>query len=122
MLQRTRTLLWRLAAAIALVVGAIGLVLPVVPTVPFLIASAWAASKGWPALEKWLLEHKTFGPHIVSWRERRIIPRRAKWLATVMMSISAIGLQFTDMPLWARTSVPLVMFMVAVWLWRQPSG
>ena len=47
-------LLWRLLALLSLALGALGVVLPVLPTVPFLLLAAWAAGKGWPALETWL--------------------------------------------------------------------
>ena len=118
----TQILLWRIGAALALIVGLVGVVLPVVPTVPFLIVAAWAGSKGWPALERWLLEHGTFGPHIRQWRERGSVPRRAKWLASLMMLASAVGIQFTSLALWLRVGVPVVMLMVAVWLWRRPES
>jgi uncharacterized protein len=120
MLGYTRILLWRVGAFLALGLGAVGIVLPVIPTVPFLILSAWAASKGWPALEKWLLGHDKYGPHIRNWRERGAVPRKAKWLATLMMLASAISIQFTSIPLWAQVGAPLLMAGVAVWLWRRP--
>jgi uncharacterized protein len=120
MLGYTRILLWRVGAFLALGLGAIGIVLPVLPTVPFLILSAWSASKGWPALEKWLLSHEKYGPHIRNWRERGAVPRKAKWLATSMMAASAISIQFMSIPLWAQLGAPLLMAGVAVWLWRRP--
>jgi hypothetical protein len=120
MLQPTRILLWRTGAVLALVIGVAGIALPVLPTVPFLILAAWAAGRGWPALERWMLEHPRYGPHIRRWRERGAVPRRAKLLATVMMLGSAIMLQFTDLAIWLRVGVPAVMAAVAVWLWLRP--
>lgn len=122
MLQATRILLWRIGALAALVLGILGTLVPVVPTVPFLIVAAWAGSKGWPALERWLLSHRIYGPHIRGWRERGIVPRNAKILATLMMATSGIGLQFLDLPLWLRLAVPLTMLSVALWLWRRPEA
>ncbi|MFG6417172.1 YbaN family protein [Roseateles sp. DC23W] len=113
-------LLWRALAVLSVVLAVLGTVLPVMPTVPFLIMAAWAGGKGWPALETWLLEHAHFGPHIRDWRARGAVPRRAKWLATVMMMGSATMMQFTPLPLYVRIGVPAVMAAVAVWLWRRP--
>lgn len=113
-------LLWRALAVISLALGLIGAVLPVMPTVPFLLLAAWAASKGWPALEAWMLAHARFGPHIRRWRANGAVPRRAKWLATVMMTGSAVMLQFTPLPLAVRIGVPSVMAAVAIWMWRRP--
>ena len=120
MLRPTQILLWRLAALLALGVGIIGIAIPVLPTMPFLILAAWAGGKGWPALEQRLLSHSTYGPHIRMWRERSVVPANAKRAATVMMAISAIGLQFAPVPVWLRITVPVLMFAVALWLWRRP--
>jgi uncharacterized membrane protein YbaN (DUF454 family) len=113
-------LLWRALAVLSLLLAVIGAALPVMPTVPFLLLAAWAAGKGWPRLEAWLLDHAHFGPHIRAWREHGAVPRRAKWIATVMMSGSALMMQLTPLPLYVRLGVPAVMAAVAIWLWRRP--
>ena len=74
MLRQTRDLLWRLVAIGAICLGGIGIVVPVLPTVPFLILAAFAASKGWPELERRLLDHPRYGPDIRGWREHGTIP------------------------------------------------
>ena len=117
-----RTLLWRALALLALALGLVGIVLPVMPTVPFLILAAWAGSKGWPALERWLLDHAHFGPGIRRWRERGAVPRRAKWVASVMMTGSAVMLALSPAPTPVKVGVPLLMGVVAVWLWRRPEA
>lgn len=113
--------LWRVLAVVALGLGVVGAVLPVMPTVPFVILSAWAAGKGWPALEEWLLNHRWLGPPVVKWRERGAIPRRMKALSSVMMTSSAVGLQFFErVPLGVRVAIPLVMVALGVWVWTRP--
>ncbi len=114
------TLLWRLLAGLALVLGVVGIVLPGLPTVPFLLVAAWAGGKGWPALEAWLLAHPKHGPAIRRWRDHGAVPRRAKWAATVMMLASAAILWLSGLPLAARIGIPLFMLAVALWLWRRP--
>lgn len=120
MLRSTRIFFWRLCAVAALALGVVGLALPVVPTVPFLILAAWAASKSSPELERRLLEHPHYGVHIRAWREHGAVPRRAKWFATLGMLGSAILMQVTPTPSWAQVAVPLTMLAVAIWLWRRP--
>ncbi|GGY04156.1 hypothetical protein GCM10007160_34760 [Litchfieldella qijiaojingensis] len=68
--------------------GAAGLVLPLVPTTPFLLIAAWAAPKGSPRLAHWLREHPRFGPVLHAWRHGRAVPRRAKWLAALLLATS----------------------------------
>lgn len=120
MLSYTRTLLWRIVAIVAVALGLMGIALPILPTVPFLIVAAWAASKSSPALERRLLAHPTYGPHIRAWRDRGAVPRRAKWLASLGMTVSAIGLQLTDVEPAIKIAVPLAMAAIAAWLWRRP--
>jgi len=61
--------------------GVLGAFLPVLPTTPFLLISVWAFSKSSLRLERWLLEHKRFGPRLVEWRMHRVIPLSAKLAA-----------------------------------------
>lgn len=112
---------WRSLAIVAFALGIIGAFLPIMPTVPFLIVATWAAGKGWPKFERWLLNHAHFGPPVRRWREHGAVTRRAKWLASIMMATSAVFLQFfTSIMLLVRVSVPLVMLAVGIWLWRRP--
>jgi uncharacterized membrane protein YbaN (DUF454 family) len=120
MIRQTRQLLWRILACVSLALGVIGAFLPVLPTVPFLLLAAWAAGRGWPALELWLLNHPRHGVHIRRWRERGAVPRRAKWLASVMMCGSAVMLWFAPVPPWLRGTVYAILVTVAAWLWMRP--
>lgn len=113
-------LAWRSLAVFFLFLGVLGIVLPVMPTVPFIIAAAWAGGRGWPALESWLLDHPRFGSHIRGWRTSGTVPRRAKVLAIGMMTVSAVGVSLSGLPLALRVAVPLVMAAVATWLWLRP--
>jgi uncharacterized protein len=113
-------LLWRALAAVSVLLGLIGVFVPGLPTVPFLLVAAWAGGRGWPALETWLLNHPRYGADIRRWRERGAVPRRAKWAASAMMLASAAVIGFTPVPLWLKLTVPGVMLAVATWLWRRP--
>jgi uncharacterized membrane protein YbaN (DUF454 family) len=116
------TLFWRLVAVLCILLGLVGVVLPVMPTVPFLLLAAAAASRGWPWLDERLTGHARYGPLIVRWRERRAIPRRAKWLATIGMTGSAVMVALSPAPLWLRLAFPLVLLTVAAWIWSRPES
>jgi len=122
MLRQTRNLLWKLVAAIALLLGVIGLFLPVVPTVPFVLIAAWASSKGWPQLEEYLLAHKYFGPQIRAWREHGAVSRRAKYLAAATISGSVIMLWIFPLHRGLQAGLSIVMLSVIVWLWSRPDA
>ena len=113
-------LLWRSLALGCLLLGLIGVVLPGLPTVPFLLVAAWAGGRGWPALEAWLLDHPRHGLAIRRWRDHGAVPRRAKWAASLMMLASTAVIALSSLPSWAKLGVPLLMLAVALWLWRRP--
>ncbi|MDG1753085.1 MAG: YbaN family protein [Thalassotalea sp.] len=68
--------------------AALGAVLPILPTTPFLLVSAGCFAKSSPRLHKKLLENKTFGPMIFHWQESRSIPKRAKIISLLTMVLS----------------------------------
>jgi uncharacterized membrane protein YbaN (DUF454 family) len=109
-------------AGLSLVLAAIGILVPVLPTVPFLLLAAWAAARSSPALHRWLHEHPRFGHYLRDWDQAGVVPRRAKWFATAMMAISAASLLL----LLPRGGKLLALVLVAamlpllVWLWRRP--
>jgi uncharacterized membrane protein YbaN (DUF454 family) len=113
-------LAWRLLAVVCVVLGLIGVVLPGLPTVPFLLVAAWAGGRGWPRLEQWLLAHPRHGPAIRRWREHRAVPRRAKWAASLTMVVSTGLIAWSSVPLALKLGVPAMMAGVAAWLWRRP--
>ena len=73
----------------SLALGAAGAVLPLLPTVPFVILAAYFFARGSPKLERWLTEHRHFGPHIAAWRTRGAISRRGKQAALICFAASA---------------------------------
>lgn len=107
-------------AAVGLVLAVIGAVLPVMPTVPFILLAAWAASRGSPRLAHWLESHPVFGPSIVAWRAGGVVPRRAKWIASAMMTGSSVGMLLVAGPRWFVLLAVLAMAVAAAWLWRRP--
>jgi len=107
-------------ALLFLLLGVIGIFLPVLPTTPFILLSAWAAARSSPRLLTWLEEHTAFGPMIRDWRRGGVVRRRAKWVATVVMSASGIYLLLSAHPRWAAGLAISCMTAVAVWLWRRP--
>lgn len=113
-------LAWRALALLCVVLAGIGVVLPGLPTVPFLLVAAWAGGHGWPRLERWLLAHPRLGPPIHRWRAHGAVPRRAKWFASSMMVVSTVVIALSAAPLAAKLGVPGVMLVTAIWLWRRP--
>lgn len=107
-------------AIVSLVLGVIGLFLPVLPTVPFVLLSAWAAARSSPRLLAWLEGHPRFGVMLTEWRRGGVVRRRAKWVATLTMGASAVFMLLTFPKRWLAVLLIAVMACVLVWLWQRP--
>ncbi len=82
---RPSRLMWRTVGFVALASGAVGIVLPLVPTTPFLLVAAYAFQRSSPRLHTWLHTHSHFGPIIENWRRSGSIDRRTKGIAVLAM-------------------------------------
>ena len=66
----------------------LGVILPILPTTPFLLVSAACFAKSSPKMQRKLLANKTFGPLIRDWQESRSISRKSKKVALLTMVLS----------------------------------
>ncbi|MEX1154946.1 YbaN family protein [Parvibaculum sp.] len=110
-----------IAGFAALALGGLGVVLPLLPTVPFLILAAFCFARSNKALEQRLLTHPGFGPHIRLWRRRGAISRRGKQAALAAFAISAVvALLLAPLP-WSLA--PLAAALIGgSWIWTRPEG
>jgi len=120
--QLSRPVRWLLkgVAVVSLILGVIGIFLPIMPTVPFILLAAWAATRSSPRLSHWLENHPRMGPPIREWRRGGVVSRGAKWWATTMMSGGAMVMLVIVRPLWVPLAVSGVMLAVGIWLWQRP--
>jgi len=117
---RWQRVLWLLAGGTSLLLGLIGIFLPLLPTTPFVLLAAFCFARGSPRVEAWLLNHRHFGPMVRNWRSDRVIPLRAKQLASTMMFIGSAWALWV-MPARIGWLPVLVCAGVAAWMWQQPS-
>ncbi|MDB5744150.1 MAG: hypothetical protein JWR68_2465 [Polaromonas sp.] len=107
-------------AVLSLALGIVGLFLPLLPTVPFLLLAAWAAGLGSPRLSRWLENHPQLGPLIRNWRQGGAVRRKTKWMATAVMALSASGTLVLLGGHWSGMAAVAVMAGVLAWLWCRP--
>lgn len=112
--------LWLAAGVLWLVLGTVGIVLPLVPTVDCYGLAAFCFARGNRRWEAWLLSHPRLGPAIVAWRRSRAVPLPAKCVATASMALScAVAAWWLQGP---AAWLPLVVCLpVAIYLWTRPS-
>ncbi|MEM7289957.1 MAG: YbaN family protein [Pseudomonadota bacterium] len=117
-----RRSLWALAGAVALILGAIGVVLPLLPTTPFVILSAFAFSKSIPGMQRWLENSRLFGPAIKDWNKNGAIAPKYKFAAMVMMLLFialSIILEFSATVI---TIQIVCMSAAAIYVLSRPNG
>jgi len=112
--------LWALLAWISLALGIIGAFLPVMPTVPFVLLSAFAATRGSDRLRGWLVSHPKFGRAILDWEQNGAVSRQAKRLSIGMMCVSSVSMAIFAPHWWMAAIGIAVMALVSAWLWRRP--
>ncbi len=113
--------LWLLAGGLSLLLGVVGIVLPLLPTAPLVLLAAYCFSRGSARWEAWILAHPKFGPMVLDWRQHRAVPLRAKQLATVMMAASSVATWWVLQSPW-RWVPGLCCLAVALWLWWLPTA
>lgn len=86
-----KRMLWMAMGLAATGCGIAGIMLPIVPTTPFLLLAAFAFARSSPRLHAWLVDHPRLGPPIDNWRRQGAISRRAK-VASIVVMAAALAL------------------------------
>ena len=119
MIKRT---LWLFFGLVALVLGFIGVFLPLLPTTPFVLLAAFCFSRSSERLHTWLLNHPWFGPLINDWEKYGVIRTRVKWIATLSMIVMvSYPLFFKDFAIWLKLIVIASIVCVLLFIWTRPS-
>lgn len=107
---------------ISLVVGIIGIVLPLLPTTPFLLISAACYARSSKKFYVWLLSNRWFGQYIRDWRAGKGIPLSAKITATALI-VATFGTSIVFfVPIdWVKVMMVGIALAVVTYLWRLPT-
>ncbi len=112
--------IWFIAGWISVAIGIIGIVLPLLPTVPLLLLAAICFAKSSDRAHDWLMNHKTLGPPIHDWQKSGSIKRSAKISATACIAAAFIISLFLGVAWWALCLQAAVLCCVATFIWTRP--
>ena len=103
--------LYILLGTLSLVLGIIGIFLPLLPTTPFLLLTATLYTRSSPRLYNWLLRQKHLGNYIRNFRENRAIPLKAKIISVSLIWITILNCVIFIVPYWWLN---ILLLLVAV--------
>jgi Uncharacterized protein conserved in bacteria len=105
---------------LAIVLGTLGIVLPLLPTTPFVLLAAWCFARSSPRFHHWLLWRSPFGRYIRHWQQHRAMPPGAKGRAMLLIIVSfAVSIYVVDM-LWVRIMLGVMLCALLLFMWRIP--
>ncbi|GAA0303318.1 hypothetical protein GGQ92_002986 [Gracilibacillus halotolerans] len=111
-LSNWRRILWVSSGTVSLAIGAIGIVVPILPTTPLIILAAFCFGKGSPALHQLLISNRYFGHYIKDYQEGKGVPLHIKFTAVFLVWTSVL-FSLLVIPLLA---VKLFMTALAIFL------
>jgi uncharacterized membrane protein YbaN (DUF454 family) len=115
---------WMLIAAgmICVGLGALGIVLPGLPTTPFLLLAAYCFARSSEHFHSWLLNHRWFGSYVRNFEEGRGMTRPAKASTLLVMWLSfGITIAFFVPVVWGQVSMLLLAVAVSTYILRLPT-
>ncbi|MDX8384999.1 MAG: YbaN family protein [Gallionella sp.] len=105
-----------------LLLGIIGIFMPILPTTPFLLLATACYARSSRRFYNWLMNHPAFGPLIVDWRTYRSIPWRAKQMAIAMVILTfSSSILFFVKGGWLQLALTFFGLMLLAWLYQVPS-
>ncbi len=106
---------------LSVVLGVIGIFLPVMPTTPFLLLAAACFMRTSPKFYNWLVGHPKLGKYLVYYLEGKGIPLKAKIYTIALMAISMSVTTYIVPVTEIKILLPLVGVLVALYIARQPT-
>lgn len=118
--SKTKKFFLKVTGLIFVCLAILGVVLPILPTTPFLLVAAACFAKSSPRLQKKLLANKTFGPLIHEWQQHRSIPRKAKRIALLTIVLSVVWSAYLLKNIMLTVLVFALVIGPFIFLWRLP--
>ncbi|MEM6160620.1 DUF454 family protein [Erwinia sp. P6884] len=105
---------------LAMGLATLGVVLPLLPTTPFLLLAAWCFARSSPRFHDWLLNRSLFGPYLRHWQQHRALPPRTKgrMIAFTLLTF-AVSLWLVKV-LWVRIMLLCLLAGLLLFMLRLP--
>ena len=102
-------------AIICIILGAVGIVTPILPTTPFLLLATYLFSRSSPKMNKLLLQNKVFGKYLSNYFNNKPIPIRQKVISIFFVWLGmSLTFYFADLPHWVIALLIFIGIAVSV--------
>lgn len=103
-----------------LTLAVVGMFLPGLPTVPFLLLTAWFAARGSERLHRWLYAHPQLGKLLIDWEQQGAVSRTSKVIAVLMLITSWLVMYYRLDNGWLLAGIAVLFFAIATFLVSRP--
>ena len=113
---------WNAIGFISLGLGMVGVILPLLPTTPFMLLAAFAFGQGSPRFRRWIEAHPRFGPTVARWEAHGAIERRHKRFAVIGCAMSFVVSLALGLPATALTIQAVCLGGAMLFVLTRPDG
>ncbi|SFM60425.1 YbaN family protein [Nitrosomonas communis] len=104
----------------ALLVGVLGIFLPILPTTPFILLATACFARSSERLHDFLLSNRITGPIIYEWYKYRSVSRRVKRWVYFMIVLSFGSSILIVSSYWLKSMLILLLMILIFFIWRIP--
>lgn len=105
---------------LAVALGTLGVILPLLPTTPFILLAAWCFARSSPRFHHWLMYRSWFGGYLRYWQRYRAMPPGAKPRAVLLIIVTfTVSLWLVEMA-WVRILLLVILTVLLLFIWRIP--
>ncbi len=120
--KKAKVLMFKTIGIVFVGLAILGVMLPILPTTPFLLVAAGCFAKSSPKMQRWLLTNKIFGPMINDWQKHRSIPKKAKYIALSSIVLSVAWSAYMLKSIWLALVIIALVIGPFIFLWRLPES
>ncbi|MEI8597510.1 YbaN family protein [Vibrio sp. M60_M31a] len=117
---RIKRYLFNIVGGLCILLGIAGIVLPLLPTTPFILLASACFMRGSPAFHHWLHNHNTFGPILYNWHQNKAVESKVKQRGAIFIVIS-FTISIVVVPVvWVKIALLGMAIVLLSWFMRLP--
>ncbi|WP_237767926.1 YbaN family protein [Vibrio bivalvicida] len=105
---------------LSLILGIIGIFLPLLPTTPFILLASACFMRSSPRFHRWLHQHKTFGPILTNWHQNRAVTTKVKKRGVIWILLSFAFSIWVVPHFWLKIGLVVMLVILLSWFIRLP--